>query len=205
MRFVTTAIIVGMVAMLGWVAAEASAEQVAGSSGGSFAYVDILRVFAESSEGQIGNARVEELSQQKRAEIEARNTEAQDDFTALNQELQEAQQNLAQGQNVISQEAAATLQREITRLQRDTERTMTDAQADIQRMTQDATVEVQELEQQLESEFDRRLRPALDQLGTQQGLSIIFRTDQGLVWADSSLDLTQQLITLVNNPVIEAP
>ena len=52
MRFVTTAVAVGMAAMTGWVAAEASAGQAAESTGASFAYVDIQRVAAESSEGR---------------------------------------------------------------------------------------------------------------------------------------------------------
>ena len=134
MKCVTTAIAVGMVATTGWVAVEASAGQVAGSTGSSFAYVDIQRVAAESTEGQAANDKVDELSQQKLAEIEARNTEGQGEVTALNQELQEAQQKLQQGQNVISPEAAATLQRQITRLQRDIERTSADVQADIQRI-----------------------------------------------------------------------
>ena len=135
MRFVTTAIAVGVAAMTGWVAAEASASQAAGSTSGSFAYVDIQRVAEESAEGQTANTRVDELSQQKVAEIEARNAEGQNQVAALDQELQEAQQKLQQGQNVISAEAAATLQRQITRLQRDIERTTADAQADIQRMS----------------------------------------------------------------------
>ena len=205
MRLGTTAMAVGMAVMTGWVAVEASAGQAVGSTGASFAYVDIQRVAAESAEGQAANTRVDELSQQKLAEIEARNTEGQTEVTALNQEMQGAQQKLQQGQNVISPEAAAALQRQITRLQRDIERTTADAQADIQRMSQDAEVEVQELQQQLQSEFERRLVPAIDQLATQQGLSFIFSAQQGLVWADPSLDLTQALIDLVNSPAPAAP
>jgi Skp family chaperone for outer membrane proteins len=71
-------------------------------------------------------------------------------------------------------------------------------QADIQRMSQDAEIEVQELQQQLQSEFERRLVPAIDQLAAQEGLSFLFSAQQGLVWADPSLDLTQALLDLVN-------
>lgn len=205
MRFVTTAIAVGIVAMTGWVVAEASAGQTAPSTGPSFAYVDIQRVAAESTEGQTANTKVDELSQQKLAEIEARNTEGQGEVAALSQELQESQQKLQQGQNVMSPEAAATLQRQITRLQRDIDRTTADVQADIQRMSQDAEIEVQELQQQLQSEFEQRLVPAIDQLATQRGLSFLFSAQQGLVWADPSLDLTQALIDLVNGTAATTP
>jgi len=206
MRFVTAATAVGVVAMIGWGGAEASAGQAAAPTTGiPIAYVDINRVAAESTEGQAANTKVDEFSQQKVAEIEARNAEAQGDISALNQELQESQQNLQQGQNVLSQDAAATLQRQITRLQRDVERLTADVQADIQRMSQDAETEVGELQLQLQSDFERRLLPAIDQLATQRGLSFIFSTQQGMVWADPSLDITQELIDLVNSPAPVTP
>ena len=205
MRFFTTAIAVGMVATTGWMGTEASAGQATGSTGASFAYVDIQRVAAESTEGQAANTQVDELSQEKLAEIEARNTEGQGEVAALNQELQDAQQKLQQGQNVISPEATATLQRQITRLQRDVERTSADMQADIQRMSQDAEIEVQELQQQLQLQFEERLVPAIDQLATEQGFLFIFSAQQGLVWADPSLDVTQALIDLVNSTVPDTP
>ena len=101
---------------------------------------------------------------------------------------------------MISQDAAATLQRQIARLQRDVERTGADLQAEIQRMSQDAEVEVQELQQQLQLDFERRLLPAIDQLATEKGLAFILSAQQGLVWADPSLDLSQELIDLLNSP-----
>ena len=201
MRFVNAATAIGIVAMTGGVPAVASAGQTAASS----AYVDIQRVAAESTEGQAANTKVDALSQQKLAEIEARNAEGQAEITAMSQELQEAQQKLQQGQNVISQDAAATLQRQIARLQRDIERTSNDVQGEIQRMSQDAEAEVQELQQQLQLDFERRLLPAIDALASEKGLSFIFNAQQGLVWADPSLDITQELIDVLNSPPPAAP
>ena len=171
----------------------------------SFGFVDIQRVANESSEGQAANARVEELSQRKVAELEAANAEGQGEISSLNQQLQEAQSKLQQGQNVLSADAAATLQREIARLQRDIERTTQDTQADIQRATQDAEAEVQQLQQQLQVEFQRRLIPAIDKLAADKQLKFIFNAQQGLVWADPSLDLTQELIDLLNSEQPVAP
>lgn len=206
MRFVNAATTLGIVAMTGWAPAVALAGQAAAPPPGvSSAYVDIQRVAAESTEGQAANTRVDELSQQKLAEIEARNAEGQAEITAMSQELQETQQKLQQGQNVISQDAAATLQRQITRLQRDIERTSTDVQGEIQRMSQDAEAEVQELQQQLQLDFEQRLLPAIDALATQKGLSFIFNAQQGLVWADPSLDISQELIEILNSPPPAAP
>jgi Skp family chaperone for outer membrane proteins len=170
-----------------------------------FAFVDIQRIATESNEGQAANTRVDEVSEQKLAEIEAVNTEGQGQLTSLNQELQEAQLKLQQGLNVLSADATASLQREIVRLQRDLERTSQDTQAEIQRMTQDAEAEVQELQQQLQLEFQRRLLPAIDKLAADKQLSFIFNAQQGLVWADTSLDLTQEVIDVLNSEQEPAP
>jgi Skp family chaperone for outer membrane proteins len=200
MRFVMTATIVEIVAVVGVVGVVA-VEAEAGQTGDrEYAFIDVQRVASESNEGQAANTRVDELSQQKLSEIESVNTDGQAEIATLNQDLLEAQERLQQGQNVISQEAAATLQRQIARLQRDAERTNADLQAEIQRMSQDAEAEVQELQQQLQLEFERRLLPAIDQIATEKGLAFILSAQQGLVWADPSLDLSQELIDLLNAP-----
>ena len=197
MKFVITATIVGFVAVVGTLTVEAEAGQTGDRQ---FAFIDVQRVASESNEGAAANTKVDELSQQKLSEIEDVNTDGQAEIATLNQDLQEAQQKLQQGQNVISQDAAATLQRQIARLQRDTERANADLQAEIQRMSQDAEAEVQELQQQLQLDFEGRLIPAIDQLATEKGLAFILNAQQGLVWADPSLDLSQELIDLLNTP-----
>ena len=202
MKFVITATIVGLVALVGGVAVEAEAGQAEAGQAEDrqFAFIDVQRVASESNEGQEANTRVDELSQQKQGEIEAFYTDGQAEIDTLNQDLVEAQQKLQQGQNVISQDAAATLQRQIARLQRDVERASADLQAEIQRMSQDGEAEVQELQQQLQLDFERRLLPAIDQIATEKGLAFILSAQQGLVWADPSLDLSEELIDLLNAP-----
>ena len=170
-----------------------------------FAFVDIQRVANDSDQGKAANTKVDELSERKLAEIEAENAKGQGEVASLSQELQEAQLKLQQGQNVLSADAAGTLQRQIVRLQRDIERTTQDTQGEIQRMTQDAEAEVQELQQQLQVEFQRSLIPAIDQLATAKNLSFIFNAQQGLVWADPSRDLTQELIDALNSAQPAAP
>ena len=206
MKSVTVSIVLVIALASGLAFAQDPATQPSGlPDGAKFAYVDIARIAAESSEGQAANIRVQELSEQKLTEIEARNTQAQGDVTTLNQQLLEAQQKLQQGQNVISSEAALSLQREITRLQLDVQRTSQDAQADIDRMTQDAEGEVQELQQQLQLEFEKKLLPAIDAMAAEKGLSFIFNASQGLIWADPSLDLTEELIVLLNTQAAATP
>ena len=142
-------------------------------AGAKFAFVDLQRVAAQSVEGQAANARVQELSEQKRAEIEEKNTT-----------LQASQQKLQQGQTVLSPDVRLQLQRDIDRML-----------LDIERFTQDADVEVGALQQTLQIEFQQKLLPVIDQVANEKRLDSIFSVgDSGLVWAASSLDLTDEII-----------
>ena len=196
MRSVTIAVIVGSV-MAG---VSATAQQLAvptssSPAGSQYAYVDIQRVAGESAAGEAANVKVQELSQQKVAEIDAKNTEIQDQIDALNAQLQEQQTRLQQGQNVMSDEARLTLQREISRLQVEVQRTTQDSQAEMQRFSQDAEAAVQELQQELQIEFQKKLVPVIEQLAADKGLSFIFSASEGgLIWADPAMDITQELI-----------
>ena len=178
---------------------EAPAATPAAVDGGALAYVDLQRVASESSAGQQANARVQELSEQKVSEIEVKTAELQGRVTALNEQLQELQQKLQQGQTIMSAEARLELQRQISKLQVDVQRTSQDSQAEAERLTQDAEAEVQQLQQELQIEFQKRLVPVLEQVAVDRKLSFIFSASEGgLIWADTSLDLTEELIELLN-------
>lgn len=168
-------------------------------AGVKYGYVDLQRVLAESTDGQAATAQVQELTDQKLAEIEARNAALQGQIDAKNQQMEASQQKLAQGETVMSPQARLALQREISRLQLEVQRDTQDAQAEMQRVTQDAETEVGELQQQLQIEFDARLTPALESVATELGLDLLFNAAQGsLIWANSSLDVTQAVIDRLN-------
>ena len=194
MRFPIALMLAGLA-----VVGTASAQESAADFSGGLAYVDLQRVASESDAGKSANARVQELSQQKLTEIEAKTAELQGRVTALNEQLQEQQQKLQQGQNIMSAEARLGLQRQISKLQLDIQRTTQDSQAEAERLTQDAEAEVQALQQELQIEFQKRLVPVIEQVAADKGLSFIFSvSDGGLIWADTGLDLTQELIDLLN-------
>ena len=202
MRFSIALMLAGFVLAVGPARAqeqEAAAPASPATISGGLAYVDIQRVASESEAGKNANAKVQELSQQKLSEIEARSTELQGRVTAINEQLAEQQQKLQQGQNIMSAEARLTLQREISKLQLDIQRTTQDSQAEAERLTQDAEAEVQALQQELQIEFQKQLVPVIEQVAADKGLSFIFSAgDGGLIWADTTLDLTQELIDLLN-------
>ena len=171
-----------------------------------YGYIDLLRVLAESSEGQAANGEVQALTDQKLAELEARNQELQGRIDSSNLQLQESQLKLAQGETVLSAEARLSLQREIQRLQLEVQRQGQDAQAEMERITQDAETEVGELQQQLQIDFELRLQPAIEAVATARGVDFLFNVGQGgLVWANPQLDLTADVVEELNASSEAAP
>ena len=192
---------------IGIVGAQVSgSEQTAFPAGSKFGYIDIQRVAAESSDGQASSAKVQDLSEQKLSEIEQKNTELQELVNVQTENMQEAQLKFQQGQNVMSVDARLNLQREISKLQVDIQRLTQDSQAEIERLSQDAEAEVQELQQQLQIEFQQKLGPAIEQLANELELQFIFSAGEGgLIWADVSMDLTQDVIDLLNEATLGGP
>ena len=142
-------------------------------AGAKFAFVNLQRVAAESVEGQASNAKVQEVSEQRIAELEEKNTE-----------LQATQQKLQEGQTVLSPEVRLQLQRDIDKML-----------LDIERFSQDAEAEVGGLQQTLQIEFQQKLLPVIDRVANEKQLDFIFSVaDSGLVWAATSLDVTDEII-----------
>ena len=140
--------------------------------GAKIAYMNIPRIAAESAEGKASTAKVNALREKKLAELNVKN-----------KQLETAQQKLSSG-GLLSEEARATTQKEVERLQ-----------VEIQRMQQDAEAEMQDLQQQLQLDFQRKLSPIIAQVAAEKGLHILLsQTDAGMVWADSGLDLTSEII-----------
>ena len=200
MRLRTVVVVIGcMVTTVSVSAQQSTAPASSVPTDAKFAYVDIQRVATESTDGQAANARVQELSEQKIAEIDAKNADMQGRIDGLNAQLEEQQTKLQQGQNVMSSEARLNLQREISRLQVDVQRSTQDSQAEMERFTQDAEAEVQQLQQELQIEFQQKLVPVIDQVAADKQLSFIFSAGEGgLIWADTALDITQELIDKLN-------
>lgn len=140
--------------------------------GAKIAFMNIQQVASESAEGKAANARVQALRDKKLQELQARN-----------KQLEAAQQKV-QGGNLMSEDARSQAQKEVDRLT-----------VDIQRAQQDADQELNELSQQLNVEFQRKLGPVIQQVSQERGLHLLLsRADAGIVWADTGLDLTAEII-----------
>jgi Skp family chaperone for outer membrane proteins len=140
--------------------------------GAKIAYINIPRIAAESAEGRASTTKVNALREKKLAELNGKN-----------KALETAQQKLNSG-GLLSEEARAATQKDAEKLQ-----------VEITRLQQDAEAEMQDLQQSLQLEFQRKLSPIIQQIATEKGLQILLsQTDAGMVWADSGLDLTAEII-----------
>ena len=141
--------------------------------GAKIAYVVLQRIANESADGKASTAKIQALQQKKATELNEKN-----------KQLQTIQQRLEKEASVMSSTAQADLQKQAERLQ-----------TEIQRFTQDAQQEIQDLQNQLMQAFEQRIQPVLRQVGQEKGLHFIFNgPDSGLVWADSGLDISADVI-----------
>ena len=137
------------------------------------AFIDLQRIAAESNEGKVASGRVQELTKKKSGELQEK-TKA----------LQMNQQKLQQGGAVLNEAARAQTQKEIDRLT-----------VEIDRFQEDANAEVQELQQQLQGEFQEKLRPIVDGIVKELTIGLLFSAgDAGAIYVDPSLDITPEVI-----------
>jgi outer membrane protein len=142
-------------------------------AGAKLGYINIQRVASESVEGRSAASRVKAVNDKKVAELNDKN-----------KALQANQDKLQKTGSVMSDVARAQLEKEIER-----------QQVEIQRFTQDAQAEVQEVQNELQTDFQRKLVPVIDAVAKEKGVHMVFsQVDSGLVWADPNLDITGEVI-----------
>jgi Skp family chaperone for outer membrane proteins len=130
------------------------------------------RIIAESALGKASTGKISAIRAEKLAELNAKN-----------HELESAREKLAIG-SLLNEDARATVQKTIDRLQ-----------VELQRAQQDAEAAVQELQQQLNIEFERKLTPVVAQVALDRGIYVLLRVDTGTIaWADPALDLTSDIV-----------
>jgi outer membrane protein len=151
--------------------------------GSKIAYIVPQRIIAESELGKTLAARINSLRGQKIAELNAKN-----------KELEAAQQKVAGG-TLLSEDARASAQKSIDRIQ-----------LELQRAQQDAEAAIQELQQQINDELEKAITPLLEQVATARGIHVLMRADTGAVaWADPSLDLTSDVIKRLDAATSKKP
>jgi len=141
------------------------------------AYVDLNTVATTSKEGQAAGVKIKDLQAKRTAELEGKQ-----------KQLQAAQQKLEQGGAVLSEAARAQQAKEVERLQ-----------TELQRSSQDAQKEIQEFTQELQVQFQQKLLPIIEQVAKAKNLHFILSiADAGVVWVDSGLNVTADVVTALD-------
>jgi outer membrane protein len=141
------------------------------------AVIDVQRVVTESDPGK-------EVMQNLRALSDAKAQEGQ----ALQQELASLQDQFNKQRFTVSEERQTEMSKEIE-----------DKQIAIRRFQDDAQRELQEAQRRQLASLEEKILPIINQVGQERGLTLIFNKFQsGLVYADETVDITDQVITRFN-------
>jgi len=141
--------------------------------GAKVAFVNINAIAAGSAEGKAATSKIQDFIKKKNAEIQEKQ-----------KALQTLQAKLQQGVSVMSDQARAALEKDITKQSRD-----------LQIAQEDAQTEQQQLTQELQNEFQQKLFPVVDAIAKERGLHMVFSiADSGILWPDPGLDLTAEVI-----------
>jgi len=143
------------------------------------AYVSPQRAFYESNDGKAAQAKLASLQSETSREADARNAK-----------LKALQQELAQRSSILAEGARREREQEIERFQ-----------VDLQRFVEDAQAQFLGVRRNLENAFLAKFGPAVDSIAKNRGLLFVLNQDSGgLAWADPKLDITTDVIAVVNQP-----
>jgi Skp family chaperone for outer membrane proteins len=141
--------------------------------GAKIAYIDLQRIAQASAEGKAAATKIQEYEKKKLGEIQEKN-----------KQLEEMRKKLEQGGTVLSDSARGQIEKDIDRTTRE-----------LQFMQQSAQAERDQLERELNAEFQRKLNPIIEQVSTEKGLLMLFSIrDNGAVWANTGLDLSDEVV-----------
>jgi outer membrane protein len=152
--------------------------------GSKIAYVDLQRIAQASAEGKSAATKIQALQKQKLGEIQEKNKVVED-----------LRKKLEQGGTVLSDPARGQIEKDIDRHTRE-----------LQFMQQNAQADAEQLERELNNEFQRKLNPVIEQLAKEKGLHMLFSIrDNGAVWANTGLDLSEEVIKRFDAATKAAP
>ena len=141
--------------------------------GAKVGFVDLQVIASNSLEGKAATAKLDEYRKKKNGEIAEKNKQAQ----AIQTKVQ-------QGGTVLSEQARAQAEQDLQKLQRE-----------LQALQEDANTELQEMTAQLQTQFQERLNPIIEQVANEKNLHVVFSVrDSGIVWAYSGIDISAEVI-----------
>jgi outer membrane protein len=136
-----------------------------------FAFLDFQRVASDSVSGKLATRILQELRTKKVTEIEAQTKE----LNAMTSR---------RDAGVLSGAALAQLTKDMDRLQRE-----------IQFSQQNAQAEIQQAQTELQSGFEKRVTPVVEEIAKEKGLHAVFAADLGIaLYINPALDISGEVI-----------
>jgi outer membrane protein len=125
------------------------------------------------------------------AELKAKFSPKEQELQKKQQEIQTKTEQLRKTENTISDEAKATLQRDIETLTRN-----------LQRDSQDAEQDLQQEQQKILGDLSQKMQQVMNKYAIDKGLSMIFDVSgqpTNVLFASSSMDITRDIIVLYDS------
>ena len=166
-----SSLLVGCVVIILSLALPAAAQEL------TIAVIDVQRVVTESDPGKQALQKLKELQDAK-----------VDEGRVLQQTLAGLQEQMAKQRFTLSEERLAEMSKQLE-----------DGQIALQRFQDDAERELDEARRRELGGLEGRIIPVINQVGTERGFTVIFNKFQsGLVYADDSVDITDEVIRRFN-------
>jgi outer membrane protein len=142
--------------------------------------INVERLVQESALGKEAFSRVKKLNDQKKEEADK-----------LSKELRDMEQKLADQGSALADDKRDALQKSYQ-----------EKAIAFKRFQDDANRELETAQKKELSELERRVFPVINQVGKEKGYTLIFNKFQsGLVYADDSVDLTDDVLRVFNTTV----
>ena len=152
--------------------------------GAKIGVVNLQTIAQVSVEGKTSTAKIQALVAKKQAEAAARS-----------KALQDSQTRLQQGGALLSDTARAQLEKDIDRMN-----------VESMRFEQDAQAEVNELQTELQTEFQKKLFPVLEQIRKEKDLHVLLSAQEsGAIVIEPGIDLTQEAVKRLDALVMTKP
>jgi len=157
---------------------------VAAAQAGKIAIVDTRRLLTGSAAGKQVIDRLDKMAEEKSGQLKARQDE-----------IQVLQKKIADGRISLSEEKLAQMQRELD-----------DKMTAGRRLREDLQKEMEAAQQSAFEQFEQKVAPIVEKFGTDGGYLMILNIGffnqpnlpSGIVWADSSIDVTDDLIRQID-------
>lgn len=178
-RFATRTALAVLALLVGAVST-ASAQAAAGKIG----IVDTRRLLTGSTAGKAIIARLDKVAEEKGAQLKP-----------FQDEIQKLQKQIADGRVSLSEEKLAQLQRELD-----------EKLVSARRLREDLQKQMEQAQATAFEEFEAKVAPIIEKFGQEQGFLFIMNVGffnqpnlpSGIVWADASLDVTDELIRRID-------